>query len=158
MKSVALRFGLVLLPALVLCSTAQAVDWKKALQEGQSKQASSGQSGSEGSLGALAGGLGGLSLPGISGDTAGNVAGVLQYCAKRKYLSADAVTSVKDKLLSKYGVGGEDEAAEETPDYQSGVQGLLKGDGGKSFNLDSVSDKLKDKACDYVLDNATKLI
>ena len=35
---------------------------------------------------------------------------------------------------------------------------ILTGEGGRSFNLDSVSDKLKDKGRDYVLDNAGKLV
>ena len=101
--------------------------------------------------------LGGLTLPGISGKTAGNAAGVLEYCVKRKYLSGNAVASVKDKLLSKYGLGTEKKARQDSG-YKSGLQGILQGDGGKSFNLDSVSDKLKDKGCDYVLDNAGKLV
>lgn len=98
-----------------------------------------------------------MALPGISGKTAGNAAGVLEYCVKRKYLSGNAVASVKDKLLSRYGLGTEKKARQDSG-YKSGLQGILQGDGGKSFNLDSVSDKLKDKGCDYVLDNAGKLV
>ncbi|UWX04864.1 hypothetical protein H1235_00410 [Pseudoxanthomonas sp. NC8] len=45
-------------------------------------------------------GVPGLSLPGISADTAGNAAGVLQYCVKRKYLGGDAVASVGNRLLA----------------------------------------------------------
>lgn len=152
------RMG-VLLAALGMVAAAHAQDWGKALKdaakgkgEGQTSSATAG-----GTSGGLASALGGLSLPAVSGNTAGNAAGVLQYCVQRKYLSADAVGGVKDKLLSKYGLGSEEEASE-SADYKSGVSGLLQGDGGKSFNLDSVSDKVKDKACDYVLDNATKLI
>lgn len=147
------RSLIVVTGLLVAVGTASAVDLKglkKSLGEGSS----TGQD-SE-SLSSL-GSLGGLSLPAISGNTAGNAAGVLEYCVKRKYLSGNAVASVKDKLLSKYGLGDTQEA-EQDSGYQSGLQGILQGDGGKSFNLDSVSDKLKDKGCDYVLDNAGKLV
>ncbi len=143
----------LLVAVLGVCAAAQAQNFKQLLKNQQAGQATQGSS--QGS--ALGGALGGLSMPAVSGDTAGNAAGVLQYCVQRKYLSADAVGGVKDKLLSKYGLGGEEKASE-SADYKSGVSGLLQGDGGKSFNLDSVSDKVKDKACDYVLDNATKLI
>ena len=43
-------------------------------------------------------------------------------------------------------------------DADFSLLGLLQGEGGRSFNLDSVSDKLKDKGRDYVLDNAGKLV
>lgn len=101
--------------------------------------------------------LGGLALPAISGKTAGNAAGVLEYCVKRKYLSGNAVASVKDKLLSRYGLGSEKKAQQDSG-YKRGLQGVLQGEGGRSFNLDSVSDNLKDKGRDYVLDNAGKLV
>jgi len=142
----------LLVAGMALCMNASSQSFKDLLKQkdGASTQAT-GQDGS--ALGAL----GNLSMPAISGDMAGNAAGVLQYCVQRKYLSADAVSSVKDKLMSKYGLGTPQQA-EQSSDYKSGVMGLLKGDGGKSFNLDSVSGKLKDKACDYVLDNATKLV
>lgn len=145
--------GASLAAALVLGAAAQAQDFSQLLKNQQSTPSTQGSSQDS----ALGGALGGLSLPAVSGNTAGNAAGVLQYCVQRKYLSADAVSSVKDKLLSRYGLGGA-QKAEESTDYKSGAMGLLKGDGGKSFNLESVSGKLKDKACDYVLDNATRLI
>ncbi|WDS35687.1 DUF2501 domain-containing protein [Pseudoxanthomonas sp.] len=144
----------LVLASLGVAAASQAQDLGKLLKK-EGGQASSQTEGS--SSGGLASMLGGSAMPALSGDNAGSAAGVLQYCVKRKYLSADAVTSVKDKLLSKYNVGG-DKPATESADYKSGTMGLLKGDGGKSFNLDSVSGKVKDKACDYVLDNATKLI
>ncbi|MET0290324.1 MAG: DUF2501 domain-containing protein [Pseudoxanthomonas sp.] len=138
----------LMIVALGVAPVASAQSFKDVLKQ---------QSGQPAQGGNALGALGGLSMPALSGNTAGNAAGVLQYCVQRKYLSADAVTSVKDRLMSKYGLGSPQQA-EQSPDYKSGVMGLLKGDGGKSFNLDSVSGKVKDKACDYVLDNATKLI
>ncbi|RZZ89388.1 DUF2501 domain-containing protein [Pseudoxanthomonas winnipegensis] len=142
----------LMLGALALAGAAQAQDFKQLLKQHTGQAAPAGGE-AAGGLGAL----GGLSLPAIGGNTAGNAAGVLQYCVQRKYLSADAVTGVKDKLLSKYGLGGA-QKPEQSPDYQRGLMGVLKGEGGQSFNLDAVSGKLKDKACDYVLNNATKLI
>ncbi len=142
----------LMLGALALAGAAQAQDFKQLLKQHTGQAAPAGGE-AAGGLGAL----GGLSLPTIGGNTAGNAAGVLQYCVQRKYLSADAVSGVKDKLLSKYGLGGA-QKPEQSPDYQRGLMGVLKGEGGQSFNLDAVSGKLKDKACDYVLNNATKLI
>lgn len=139
---------------LALAGSASAIDLKGLKDSLGNGSQATGQSGSQG---AGLGALGGLSLPAISGDSAGNAAGVLEYCVKRKYLSGDAVASVKDKLLSRYGVGGSGEAQQDAG-YQSGLQGVLQGGDGKSFNLDSVSGKVKDKACDYVLEHASSLV
>jgi len=143
------------LALLALATSASAVDLKDLTQAtgGDPKAATTGGLGNLGSLGTVPG----LSLPGISGDTASNAAGVLQYCIERKFLGGDAAASVKDKLMSGAGLG-DAAAAEADPGYQSGVQGLLQGSDGQSLDLDSVSGQLKDKACDYVLDNASSLI
>ena len=42
--------------------------------------------------------------------------------------------------------------------YASGAKGLLQGTDGQSFDLKSVSGKLKTKACDYVLKNAKSMV
>lgn len=105
-----------------------------------------------GAAGALAGNLG-LSMPSIGSSTMGNAAGVLEYCVKNNYLSADAAGGVKDKLLGA--VTGQ--KPQETG-YASGVQGMLQGSDGKSFSLDGINSQLKTKACDYVLANAKSLI
>lgn len=148
-----LRRFVIAVGLLAVAGSASAVDLKS-LKKSLGGSESSAQS-SEG-VSSL-GGLGGLALPGISGKTAGNAAGVLEYCVKRKYLSGNAVASVKDKLLSRYGLGSEKKAQQDSG-YKRGLQGVLQGEGGRSFNLDSVSDKLKDKGRDYVLDNAGKLV
>ena len=145
-----LRCFVIAVGLLAMAGSASAVDLKSL------KKSLGGSEASAQSAEGLSS-LGGLALPGISGKTAGNAAGVLEYCVKRKYLSGNAVASVKDKLLSKYGLGTEKKARQDSG-YKSGLQGILQGDGGKSFNLDSVSDKLKDKGCDYVLNNAGKLV
>jgi hypothetical protein len=92
-------------------------------------------------------------MPSIGQGTIGNAAGVLQYCVKNNYLSADAAGGLKDKLLGM--VTGQ---KQQQAGYASGAKGLLMGDDGKSFNLKAVSGKLKTKACDYVLKNASSLL
>ena len=141
---------LALIALLALTASASAdelKDLKKALGAKQQGSQSGG----------LAGSLGGMLMPVISSDTAGNAAGVLEYCVKRKYLSGRAVASLKEKLLSKYGMGTPAKA-EQDPGYRDGLQGLLQGKDGHSFNLDVVSGKLKDKGCDYVLKQSKSLI
>ena len=96
--------------------------------------------------------LGGFKMPAIGSSTMGNVAGVLEYCVKNNYLGGDAA-SVKDKLLAK--ITGQ---KKQENDFASGAKGLLKGGDGKSLNLKGLSSKVKEKACDYVLKNATSLI
>ncbi len=102
-----------------------------------------------------AGLLGGLGLPAMGGNTAGNAAGVLQYCIKNNYLGASGAEGVKNSLLSKAGLGGK-----ETQDsgYQSGASGLLSGGDGSSFDLGKLKSNVKEKACDYVLNNAKSLL
>jgi hypothetical protein len=110
-----------------------------------------GGSSSSGSAGGM---LGGLGLPSVSGSTAGNAAGVVQYCIKNKYLGGGA-SGVKDSLLRKAGLGGKEE---KDPGYQSGLAGMLSGSDGKSFDMSKIQSSLKEKACDYVLDNAKSLL
>ena len=117
------------------------------------KGAATEQLGGGASGGAAGSMLGGLGLPAIGGSTASNAAGVLQYCIQNKY--ASGAQGVKDALLRKAGLGGQ-----ETQDagYQSGVKGLLSGSDGSTFNLDKLKSGLREKACDYVLDNAKSLL
>jgi len=91
-------------------------------------------------------------MPAIGSSTIGSAAGVLEYCVKNNYLGGDAA-SVKDKLLAK--ITGQ---KKQENDFASGAKGLLKGGDGKSLNLKGLSSKVKEKACDYVLKNATSLI
>ena len=114
---------------------------------------SQGSSNSSGGSSALSGlSLGGFKMPAIGSSTMGNAAGVLEYCVKNNYLGGDAA-SVKDKLLAK--ITGQ---KKQENDFASGAKGLLKGGDGKSLNLKGLSSKVKEKACDYVLKNATSLI
>ncbi|WP_367066362.1 DUF2501 domain-containing protein [Oryzisolibacter sp. LB2S] len=110
-----------------------------------------------GQLGGAAGGASPLSALGLtSSATAGNAAGVITYCMKNNYLNADKAAQVKDQLLGKMGLGPKEEPKDEG--YKSGLSGLVTGSGGKSFNLDKIKGDLKEKACDYVLDNAKSLL
>ena len=112
---------------------------------------------------ALGGALGGgadtaaLSALGLTGSgTASNAAGVITYCMKNNYLNADKAAQVKNQLLGKMGLGQKEEPKDEG--YLSGLSGMVTGSGGKSFNLDKIKGDLKEKACDYVLDNAKSLL
>ena len=118
---------------------------------------SSSSSSALGGLGG-AGGLGSaLGLPSIGGDTAGNAAGVLQYCIQNKYLGDGDAASVKDKLMDKVGLGSPQKQQQDAG-YQQGLSGMLSGSDGSSFDLNKLKSDLKDKACSYVLDNASSLL
>jgi len=94
----------------------------------------------------------GNSLPAIGANTAGNAAGVIQYCVKNNYLNAASANGIKDKLLGM--VTGQ---KPQQTGYANGAKGLLMGSDGQSLNLKGLSGKLKEKACDYVLKNASSL-
>ena len=119
---------------------------------------SGGSSSSTGLAGALGGGASALpSLGGLtSAGTASNAAGVITYCMKNNYLNADKAAQVKDQLLGKMGLGQKEEPKDEG--YMSGLSGMIKGSDGKTFSLDSIKGKAKEKACDFVLDNAKSLL
>lgn len=118
-----------------------------------SESSGSGLGSLVGGAGGSAGGLGGLgALGGMAGSgTASNAAGVITYCMKNNYLNANKAAQVKDQLLGK---------KEEPKDqgYKDGLMGVIKGDGGKSFNMDKIKGDLKEKACDMVLDNAKSFL
>ncbi|MDI3381085.1 DUF2501 domain-containing protein [Xenophilus aerolatus] len=95
----------------------------------------------------------GNSLPAIGANTAGNAAGVIQYCVKNNYLNAASANGIKDKLLGM--VTGQ---KPQQTGYANGAKGLLMGSDGQSLNLKGLSGKLKEKACDYVLKKASSLL
>lgn len=148
----------------LLCTaalTVQAAGLGDALRDGASQLGGgSGGSSTLGSLGGLAGGGTGASALGLGGltssGTAGNAAGVITYCMKNNYLNADKAAQVKDQLLGKMGLGPKEEPKDSG--YQSGLGGLITGSNGQSFSLDKVKGDLKEKACDFVLDNAKSLL
>jgi hypothetical protein len=109
---------------------------------------------SGGGLGGLAGGLGGggggLLSGGVSQIGAGNAAGLLGYCVKRKFLGGGDARSVLGKLTGQPGVLG-------SRGYAAGQNGNLVTRQG-TFSLDGVKDKVKGKVCDMVLDHAQGFI
>ena len=130
---------------------------------GGAAESSAGSSGLGGMLGASAGGAAGssaLSALGLGGlassGTASNAAGVITYCMKNNYLNANKAAQVKDQLLGKLGLGQKEEPKDQG--YQNGLLGMVTGSDGKSFSLDKVKGNLKEKACDFVLDNAKSLL
>lgn len=130
---------------------------------GGAAESSAGSSGLGGMLGAGAGGAGdssALSALGLGGlassGTASNAAGVITYCMKNNYLNANKAAQVKDQLLGKLGLGQKEEPKDQG--YQNGLLGMVTGSDGKSFSLDKIKGNLKEKACDFVLDNAKSLL
>jgi len=144
------RFTLIALALLAAGASAQANDLFDQLKEKAGEAVSANPQG--GSSGASSLGNLGFKMPAIGSSTVGNAAGVLQYCVKNNYLGGDAA-SVKDKLLAK--ITGQ---KQQETGFESGAKGLLKGGDGKSLNFKLLSSKVKTKACDYVLKNATSLI
>lgn len=131
-------------------------------QLGGTTESSSSSSG----LGSMLGGgngaggasaLSALGLGGLSGSgTASNAAGVITYCMKNNYLNADKAAQVKDQLLGKLGLGQKEEPKDSG--YRNGLMGMVTGSDGKTFSLNKVKGNLKEKACDFVLNNAKSLI
>ncbi len=124
-------------------------------------QLGSGGGASSSALGGALGGGDASALSSLGGGlmgsgTASNAAGVITYCMKNNYLNADKAAQVKDQLMGKMGLGQKEEPKDEG--YTSGLSGMIKGADGKSFSLDSVKGKAKEKACDFVLDNAKSLL
>ena len=152
------RSTLIPLALLAAGASAQANNLLDQLKEkaGEAATANSqGGAGSSSAGGSALGNLGsslGFKMPAIGTSTMGNAAGVLQYCVKNNYLGGDAA-SVKDKLLAK--ITGQ---KKQETGFASGAKGLLQGGDGKSLNFKGLSSKVKEKACDYVLKNATSLI
>ena len=119
----------------------------------------SGGSGTSALGGALGGGssMSALSAMGLtSSGTASNAAGVITYCMKNNYLNADKAAQVKNQLLGKLGLGQKEEPKDQG--YQNGLMGMVTGSDGKSFSLDKVKSNVKEKACDFVLNNAQSLL
>jgi hypothetical protein len=103
------------------------------------------------------GALKGLADPSklVSGS-AGNAAGVVEYCMKNNFLGSDA-GGIKDQLLGKVNAGGE----KDKTDYADGAKGLLKTGDGKSVDLGqigSLKESATKKACKSVLDHAKSFL
>jgi len=104
---------------------------------------------------------GGLDLGSLASGSAGNAAGILQYCVTNNFLSGNDLTnagSMKDKLIGK--VGGQDKA-DTDPGFAAGAQGNVIGSNGKSVSIadmGSLENNLTQTACKAVMDHATSLL
>jgi hypothetical protein len=107
-------------------------------------------------IGSLKGLAGGLDPSKLKSASAGNAAGIVEYCMKNNFLGGDAA-GVKDQLMGKVNAGGESEKA----DYAEGAKGLLKtGDGGNVDigKIGSMKQSVTKKACASVLNHAKSLL
>jgi len=89
-------------------------------------------------------------LPNVSSMSAGNVAGVLQYCAKNKLVSSTSAGTVLDKL-------GHKPSLTSSADYKAGAAGQILS-GGKGVSLGKMQPHLKSQACDMVLKQGKHLM
>ena len=95
--------------------------------------------------------MGGLpGLPKISSMPIGNVAGVLQYCAKNQLLGGKDVQSMVGGLTKKG-------ASTSSTDYKAGAAGQILG-GKKPMSLSGLSGDMKSQACGMVMKQAKHLI
>jgi len=107
-------------------------------------------------MGSLKGLAGGMDVSSLASGSAGNAAGVVEYCMKNNFLGGDAA-GVKDQLMGKVNAGGEKDKA----DYADGAKGLLKTGDGKSVDIGKIGgmkESVTKKACSSVLDHAKSLL
>lgn len=143
-----MRHGLAL--AIAVC----AVAWSPTTTPAQSLNDLTGAlgGGKSGGPSALGGGL-----PDLGQTSTGNLAGVLQYCIKNKYLGGGDAASAEKSLLGK--VGGASQAKKDKG-FAAGAGGLLETGGGQNFSLggDGLQQKLTDQVCDLVLEHAQSML
>lgn len=122
---------------------------------------SSAGSAAQGLGGALGGGdssaLSALGGGSVSAGSAGNAAGVLEFCIKNNYLSGGDASSVKDQLMGKLG-GSEKASSDES--YSKGAEGILTGGNGQSVDLSGggLKEEITRKACDQVLEQGKSFL
>ncbi|MCS3409866.1 DUF2501 domain-containing protein [Serratia sp. AKBS12] len=97
----------------------------------------------------------------LSSSSMTNAAGILQYCVKNNVLSQNGVADVQTKLMDKLGISSSANA--NSQDYQQGLGGLLQTGEGKSLDLNSlgtsqITEKVKQKACDLVLEQGKSFL
>jgi len=114
--------------------------------------ASAGSSGGLGNLGGLGGALSGQS---ITSGSAGNVAGLLEFCIKNNYLGGNQAAAVKNSLMSKLGGSAASDSA-----YGSGAKGILSSSDGSQIDLSGggLKDKVTRQVCDQVLAQGKSLL
>lgn len=119
----------------------------------QGGSAASGASGSLGGLGDLGGALSGQS---VTSGSAGNVAGLLEFCIKNKYLSGDKAAAVKNSLTSKLPGG----SSSSDSGYKSGKKGILNSSNGSALDLSGggLKEQATKQICDTVLDQGKSFL
>jgi hypothetical protein len=103
----------------------------------------------------------------LTSGTAGNAAGILQYCMANHYLGGDSgAAGVKDQLLGSLGARSRTEGTQDKG-YQDGAKGLLRSGDGKVLDISGggaaggngdIKAQLTRKACDAVLKQGRKMI
>lgn len=110
-----------------------------------------------------ASGVGGLGNVGslLQGPTGGttninNIAGVLQFCIKRKYLGGGSTSSVESSLMGKL----PDKSPTTNSSYTDGLKGILHSDSGSDINLDrsGLGAAATRQICDTVLSTAKSML
>jgi len=137
---------------------AASAQWLDAVKGQMESQGSSTQS--DTTQGGILQGLGNsLPLSSLTPASAGNAAGVLEFCMKNNYLAGGDAQALKDKLMGKIG-GGSAQKAKSDSGYLAGLQGLLNGSDGKSVDLSGggLKEELTRKACDQVLKHAKSFL
>ena len=137
---------------------AASAQWLDAVKGQMESQGSSTHGGS--TQGGILQGLGNsLPLSSLTPASAGNAAGVLEFCMKNNYLAGGDAQALKDKLMGKIG-GGSTQKAKSDSGYLAGLQGLLNGSDGKSVDLSGggLKEELTRKACDQVLKHAKSFL
>src|SRR6516165_5865145 len=118
-----------------------------------------GMGGGSNSLSGLAGSMMGNSgggsmmgqtLPSLSSASTSNVAGVLSYCVQNNIVQGSSATSTLSALTGQSGITS-------SSGYTEGTQGDIQSGNGSSFSLGGLSQQLKTKACDMVLQHAQSL-
>jgi hypothetical protein len=110
-----------------------------------------------GALKGMAGGSGDLSS--VASGSAGNAAGVIEFCLRNNYLGGDAASSMKDKLMGK--VGGSNGSEQDKAGYTDGAAGLLTTGDGQKIDLakmGGLKESITKKACESVLEHAGSLL
>lgn len=112
-------------------------------------------------LDGLKGALGGAGgMPALDSVGTGNLAGVLGYCARNKYLGGTDAPGVQNQLVSKLGGPAQ---AKSDPGYQQGLKGILGGGSGQKMDLTAgssggVKQQITDAACEQVLKYGKSLL
>ena len=86
-------------------------------------------------------------LPNVSSMTAGNAAGVLQYCMKNKLVSSSSAGAVLEGL-------GKKPDLTKSADYAAGQSGKVLTGSGKGTSIAGMQPYLKSQTCSMVLKQA----